>query len=145
MSEFSEVGMHSEYNLAMSSLADARVLCGVWKGVGRGCYPTMPDFAYDEELTIAALGAKPVMSVAQKTFKPSTKEGMHFESGFLRFPPSGSVEMCISHPFGVCEVYAGALDAAARTLTLDRRRELDAQSGGAGADGRGLAVGPGWQ
>jgi hypothetical protein len=44
---------------------------------------------YDEELTFGAMGAKPILSVSQKTFKPQTQIGMHFESGYLRFPPNG--------------------------------------------------------
>ncbi len=35
------------------------------------------------------MGAKPILSVSQKTFKPQTQIGMHFESGYLRFPPNG--------------------------------------------------------
>jgi hypothetical protein len=45
------------------------------------------------------MGAKPILSVSQKTFKPQTQIGMHFESGYLRFPPNGQcVKICVA-PF----------------------------------------------
>ena len=59
--------------------AAAQAFIGVFKGRGKGCFPTMPDFEYDEELSFSALGAKPILAMQQRTFKPSTQQGMHFE------------------------------------------------------------------
>jgi hypothetical protein len=90
-------------------------LAGTWRGSGEGEYPTIDDFAYDEELTIAPVPGRPVAHWRSTTRDAATGEPRHAESGFLRATPEG-VELVVAHGFGVVEVAAGALDHGVLTL-----------------------------
>ena len=84
-------------------------LAGTWRGAGRGEYPTITDFEYTEEFTIAPVPGRPVAFWRSATKDATSGEPKHGESGYLRATPEG-IELVIAHTFGVLEATAGTLD-----------------------------------
>lgn len=101
-----------------ANVAPVAALLGRWVGQGKGVYPTINDFAYEEELSFTNTG-KPFVSYTQRTWKAGTNRAvpMHEENGFLRFvggPGSGAkVEAMVTQCTGVQEVLAGSWEHAA--------------------------------
>ncbi|HEV2310418.1 MAG TPA: FABP family protein [Acidimicrobiia bacterium] len=92
-------------------------LLGTWSGAGRGAYPTVDDFAYDEVVTFAWPG-KPLLRYTQQTWVGGAPS--HAEVGYLR-PVEGGAELVLAHPSGVAEVSDGRLhdtrlELASRTV-----------------------------
>ncbi|MFQ5558128.1 MAG: FABP family protein [Acidimicrobiales bacterium] len=83
-------------------------LLGVWRGSGRGDYPTIEDFAYDEELVFTHAG-RPFVAMSQETTDAGTGEPRHAESGYLRPRSGGVVELVVCQPSGVVEVDVGSV------------------------------------
>ena len=83
-------------------------LLGAWRGSGRGHYPTIEDFTYEEEVTFASNG-KPFLIYRQATKSPEGNP-MHGEAGYLRPAPNGRAEFVLAHPFGVIEICEGSLE-----------------------------------
>jgi THAP4-like, heme-binding beta-barrel domain len=83
-------------------------LLGTWRGEGKGIYPTIDDFDYAEESRFWHNG-RPVMAYAQRTWSPATDAPMHSEMGFLRPQRDGSIEIVVTHSFGVVEMGTGTI------------------------------------
>ena len=84
-------------------------LVGTWTGSGHGVYPTIDPFDYDEEITIAPLGPKPMLRYSQLTWKPGSREPMHSEIGFLRPVGVDAAELVIAQPTGITEIHTGSV------------------------------------
>jgi len=117
-------------------------LLGRWKGTGKGDYPTIESFDFFQEVTFSHIG-KPYLIYTSRSWRLATDsrgelirddrgelvrlEPLAVEAGFWRPQPDGKVEVLISHPTGITEIYAGefrsmtsiemATDAVARTAT----------------------------
>jgi hypothetical protein len=81
-------------------------LLGTWRGVGKGSYPTIADFAYTEEITFSHVG-KPYLIYGQRTRCADTGKPLHTESGYWRPVGSSGLEVLIVHPTGVMELLVG--------------------------------------
>lgn len=79
-------------------------LLGRWRGEGEGLYPTINSFKYGEELTFSHTAGKPVISYTQKTWKLSTGDPMHAESGYWRPKLDGTIEFVIAQSIGLLEL-----------------------------------------
>ena len=103
------------------NLASVAPLIGVWTGQGLGEYPTINDFGYTEELTFADIG-KPFLTYRQRTWGLDGNP-MHTETGFLRVPAEGIVELTLAQPTGQVELAEGrlSLEGDAVLLELDAR------------------------
>ena len=95
-------------------------LLGTWEGTGAGEYPTIDDFDYVESITFAHVG-KPFLSYAQRTRHPVSGLPMHAESGYLRVPAPGSIEIVMAQPTGLAEIYEGAVVGGDAPLVIDVR------------------------
>ena len=90
-------------------------LAGTWRGAGRGEYPTITGFEYNEEFTIVPVSGRPIAFWCSATRDASTGEPKHGESGYLRSTPQG-IELVLAHTFGVVEAAVGTLEGG--TLAL---------------------------
>jgi hypothetical protein len=95
-------------------------LFGTWEGTGTGEYPTIDDFEYVESITFAHTG-KPFLAYTQRTRHPVSGLPMHAESGYLRVPVPGSIEIVMAQPTGLAEIYEGAVVGGDGPLVIDVR------------------------
>jgi hypothetical protein len=87
-------------------LAALAPLLGAWAGRGAGKYPTIQPFDYLEEIVFSHVG-KPFLAYAQKTKTAADGKPLHAETGYLRVPQPGHVELVLAHPSGVTEIEVG--------------------------------------
>lgn len=87
-------------------LAALAPLLGTWAGQGSGKYPTIPPFDYLEEVVFAHVG-KPFLAYGQKTKAVADGKPLHAETGYLRVPQPGHVELVLAHPSGITEIEVG--------------------------------------
>ncbi len=95
-------------------------LLGTWEGAGEGEYPTIDDFRFLESITFTHVG-KPFVAYAQRTRHPDSGAPMHAESGYLRVPRPGVIEIVMAQPTGIAEIYEGAVTGGDGTLVIDVR------------------------
>jgi hypothetical protein len=101
------------------ALQPLRPLVGVWRGTGRGDYPTIADFVYGQQVVFAHDG----------------RPFLHYESRAWLLDPDGSVlrpaarevgwwrpgaspeelEVLLAHPTGIVEIYLGQIRGATQT------------------------------
>ena len=92
-----------------ADLAPVAFLLGTWQGHGKGSYPTVQTFEYDEEVRFWHVG-KPLLSYTQRTWHPSKGFAMHSEMGFWRVQPEGRIEIVLAHPTGIAEIQEGRIE-----------------------------------
>lgn len=91
-------------------------LLGTWRGEGKGEYPTIEPFDYEEELRFEHVGDT-FLLYQQASWSPSDGGPIHFERGFLRPGEPGRIELTLAHPIGLTEIAEGRLDGTAFELT----------------------------
>jgi hypothetical protein len=87
-------------------------LLGTWQGTGKGEYPTIEPFAYEEEVRFTHNG-KPFLAYAQRTWHPEKKMPMHAETGYYRPLENGRIEVVIVQPTGIVEIQEGVVEGTA--------------------------------
>jgi hypothetical protein len=104
------------------AIATLSFLLGRWKGIGKGDYPTIKSFDFAQEVTFSHIG-KPYVIYTSRTWRlqtddsgelvrdehgaPVRLEPLATEAGFWRPQPNGTVEVLLSHPTGITEIYMG--------------------------------------
>ena len=110
-------------------------LLGTWHGNGKGEYPTVEAYGFEQEMVFAHDG-RSFLHYFSRTWVTDA-EGQRvgpgdLETGFLRLggdhaalegdgaPAEGrQVEMVLAHPTGYAEIWYGAVDGARLTLATD--------------------------
>jgi THAP4-like, heme-binding beta-barrel domain len=111
------------------AIAPLSFLLGRWEGAGVLGYPTIESANYGEEISFSQTG-KPFLIYTSRTWllEPDGTIGRlsHMEFGFWRPQPDNTVEVLLTHPTGITEIYIGtitgtkiemATDAVIRTAT----------------------------
>ncbi|MGI9647788.1 MAG: FABP family protein [Acidimicrobiia bacterium] len=91
-----------------SDLIPLQFLIGIWRGSGRGEYPTIEPFTYTEEVSFQAGPGKPFLLYVQRT-RGADGLPLHSESGFVRATAEGP-ELVVAQPTGLTEVHSGTLN-----------------------------------
>lgn len=93
-------------------------LLGTWSGQGTGKYPTIETFEYYEEVVFSHVG-KPFLAYSQKTKAVSDGRPLHAETGYLRAPRPGSVELILAHPTGITEIDVGSYSVTGDLIEIE--------------------------
>ena len=93
-------------------------LLGTWVGRGAGEYPTIQSFEYLEEVVFTHVG-KPFLVYGQKTKAVADGKPMHAETGYLRVPREGTVELVLAHPSGVTEIEVGSYSVKGEVIEIE--------------------------
>jgi hypothetical protein len=93
-------------------------LLGSWTGRGAGKYPTIQPFEYLEEVVFSHVG-KPFLAYAQKTRAVADGKPLHAETGYLRVPQPGHVELVLAHPTGITEIDVGTYAVTGDVIEID--------------------------
>lgn len=99
-------------------LAPLGFLLGTWTGEGVGGYPTIEDFGFGQEMTFSHSG-KPVLCYVSRSSSLDDGRPMASESGWWRPRPDAAVELLLSHPMGVVEVWLGTVAGTRIELATD--------------------------
>jgi hypothetical protein len=98
-------------------------LLGTWRGAGLGQYPTIVDFRFGQEATFGYVPGKPYLAYESRSWFLSDDGGLvrplARETGWWRPQPDGAVELLLSHPTGVVEIYVGTVTGARVELRTD--------------------------
>jgi hypothetical protein len=95
---------------------------GLWRGTGKGGYPTIEDFDYAQEVRISHDG-RPFLAYESRAWiidedgKP-VRPAMR-EVGWWRPQPDDTVEVLLTNPTGITEVYFGKADGLKVELSTD--------------------------
>jgi hypothetical protein len=93
-------------------------LLGAWAGQGAGKYPTIEPFEYLEEVVFSHVG-KPFLVYAQKTRAVTDGKPLHAETGYLRVPQPGHVELVLAHPNGITEIEVGSYSVSSGVIEIE--------------------------
>jgi hypothetical protein len=95
---------------------------GLWRGTGKGGYPTIEDFDYAQEVRISHDG-RPFLAYESRAWiidedgrpvRPAMRE-----AGWWRPQPDDTLEVLLTNPTGIAEVYFGKVDGLKIEMSTD--------------------------
>ncbi len=96
-------------------------LLGTWHGNGRGEYPSIEPFAFEQDVVFAH-DTRPFLHYFSRTWiTDDAGERLRpgaLETGFLR-PTAEGLELVLAHPTGYAEVWYGDIDGPRLRLATD--------------------------
>jgi hypothetical protein len=107
-------------------LAPLSFLLGRWEGVGKGDYPTIGAFDFIQELSFTHNG-KPFLIYSSRSWALEEGENgqrvkgrpLGMEFGFWRPRPGNAVEVLLTHPTGITEIYLGVVSGTRVEMATD--------------------------
>lgn len=97
-------------------------LLGHWQGNGHGDYPTIEKFAFGQEIAFTHDG-RPFLHYFSRTWLVDAEGAevrpLALETGFFRPRPEGGLEVVLTHPTGVAEIYYGSINGAKIEIATD--------------------------
>ncbi|MDP7702731.1 peroxynitrite isomerase [Mycobacterium sp. TY815] len=99
-------------------LAALAPLLGTWVGRGAGEYPTIEPFEYLEEAVFTHVG-KPFLVYGHKTNAVADGRPLHAETGYLRVPQPGRLELVLAHPSGITEIEVGTYEVTGPVIEIE--------------------------
>ena len=91
-------------------LEPLKFLLGTWEGAGVGGYPTIEGFRFGQEVSFTHNG-KPFLIYSSRTWlieeDGSLGRPLATETGYWRPQPDHEVEVTLTHPTGIVEIYVG--------------------------------------
>ncbi|BBZ14342.1 peroxynitrite isomerase [Mycobacterium branderi] len=99
-------------------LKELAPLLGTWTGRGSGKYPTIEPFDYLEEVVFGHVG-KPFLAYGQKTKAAADGKPLHAETGYLRVPQPGQLELVLAHPSGITEIEVGTYTRSGDVIDIE--------------------------
>jgi hypothetical protein len=100
---------------------------GLWRGRGRGGYPTIDDFDYAQEVRISHDG-RPFLAYEARAWlldersrpaQPSARESGWWRPVIRDGAATGEVEVLLSTPTGIMELYYGRVDGLKLEVATD--------------------------
>ncbi|MGH3656665.1 MAG: FABP family protein [Micromonosporaceae bacterium] len=95
---------------------------GVWRGRGQGGYPTIKDFEYGQEVRFSHDGRPFLYYESRSWLLDADGEAVRptgREVGWWRPAPDDSLEVLLSHPTGIMELYVGQIDGTKVEIATD--------------------------
>jgi hypothetical protein len=100
---------------------------GMWRGRGRGGYPTIEDFDYAQEIRISHDG-RPFLSYESRAWllddesrpvRPAARESGWWRPVLHDETPTGEIEVLLSTPTGIMELHYGRIEGTKLELATD--------------------------
>lgn len=100
---------------------------GVWRGRGRGGYPTIEDFHYAQEIRISHDG-RPFLHYESRSWlieedgsaiRPSARESGWWRPVMVDGKAGDEIEALLTHPTGIMELYLGRVEGVRIELGTD--------------------------
>ena len=97
-------------------------LLGRWEGRGHGDYPTIDTFEFGQQIDFSHNG-KPFLHYVSQTYvvgeDGSKLRPLAMETGFWRPQADKKLEVVLSHPTGIAEIWYGEIDGAKIEMRTD--------------------------
>lgn len=104
------------------AIGPLRFLLGHWEGAGVVGYPTMESVNFGQEVVFRHVG-KAFLIYTSRTWRiePDGSVGapLAIETGFWRALPENEVEVLLTHPTGVTEIYLGQVEGTKVEMVTD--------------------------
>ena len=88
-------------------------LLGHWRGIGRGKYPSSEEFMFEQEIQFAS-DRRPFLEYRALSWIVDADlnrlHPSHAEQGYWRAAPDNGVEVMLSNPLGMCEIWIGNVE-----------------------------------
>lgn len=116
---YTEILLMAPASISEHSCLAISGLVGTWQGTGKGQYPTITEFDYEETLVFCCYEECPsIIHFEQRTKVTTPNRPSHWETGFIRHLKNSTFEMVNSQNSGRVEVLEGKLVKETNYITI---------------------------